>query len=176
MDTTNLADLYNLPAVDWEGIHDKLDAGYTQAPDSGGPNRHTSWLTTINPDGSPHVTAVGALWVDGTFWFQTGERTRKARNLARDSRCALSVATHDFDLVAEGTADQITDPPTVAIMAAHWAGGGWPARVDDTGRAITAEYSAPSAGPPPWFVYRLTMRTATALMTVTPGGATRWRF
>ncbi len=28
-------------------------------------------------------------------------------------------------------------------------GGGWPARVDETGLALTAEYSAPSAGPPP---------------------------
>jgi hypothetical protein len=41
--------------------------------------------------------------------------------------------------------------------------------------ALTAEYSAPSAGPPPWHVYRLTPRTATAVGTVDPGGATRWR-
>jgi hypothetical protein len=45
-----------------------------------------------------------------------------------------------------------------------------------TDRALTAEYSAPSAGPPPWFVYRLTARSATALATVEPHGATRWRF
>jgi hypothetical protein len=51
-----------------------------------------------------------------------------------------------------------------------------PARVDDTGTALTAEFSAPSAGPPPWHVYRLTPRTATALGTVGPGGAMRWRF
>lgn len=28
---------------------------------SGGPDRHTYWLTTINPDGSLHVAGVGAL-------------------------------------------------------------------------------------------------------------------
>jgi len=78
--------------------------------------------------------------------------------------------------VLEGTAAQVTEPPVVAAMAARWAAGGWPARVDDTGRAITAEFSAPSAGPPPWFVYRLSAHTATALETVAPGGATRWRF
>ena len=150
--------------------------GIAQAPGSGGPDRHTCWLTTLNPDGSPHVTGVGALWVDGAFWFETGERTRKGRNLARDPRCALSVATHDFDLVVEGTAGQVTDPPVVAAMAVRWAAEGWPARVDDTGRAITADFSAPSAGPPPWFVYRLSVHTATALETVAPGGATRWRF
>jgi hypothetical protein len=82
----------------------------------------------------------------------------------------------DFDLVVEGTAGRIADPSTVATMAARWAAEGWPARVDDTGTALTAEFSAPSAGPPPWFVYRLTLRTATALATVEPGGATRWRY
>jgi len=76
MDATNLADLYGLPKLDWTHIQARLDAGITLAPGSGGPNRHTCWLTTINPDGSPHVTGIGALWVDGAFWFVTGERTR----------------------------------------------------------------------------------------------------
>ncbi|HEV2886409.1 MAG TPA: pyridoxamine 5'-phosphate oxidase family protein [Jatrophihabitans sp.] len=176
MDIINLADLYDLPPLDWASIEARLDAGIPQAPGTGGPNRHTCWLATINPDGGPHVTGIGALWADGAFWFETGERTRKARNLARDPRCVLSMATEDFDLVVEGTGQQITDPETVAAMAQRWAQEGWPARVDETGRALTAEYSAPSAGPPPWHVYRLTPRTATALGTTEPGGATRWRF
>lgn len=176
MDAANLADLYNLPVLEWSSIQSRLDAGIPQGPGAGGPNRHTCWLSTINPDGSPHLTGIGALWVDGAFWFETGEGTRKGKNLARDARCALSVATSEFDLVVEGEATQVTDPPTVAVMAAKWIAEGWPARVDDTGQALTAEFSAPSAGPPPWFVYRLTPHTATALATVEPGGATRWTF
>jgi hypothetical protein len=176
MTATNLADLYELPVLDWATLVAQLDAGIPQAPGDGGPDRHTCWLTTINADGSPHVTGIGALWVDGTFWFETGAKSRKGRNLARNPRCALSVATHGFDLVLEGTAAKITDPPTVAAMAARWAAGGWPARVDDSGTALTAEFSAPSAGPPPWFVYRVTARAASAVATVEPGGATRWTF
>jgi hypothetical protein len=88
MDATNLADQYGLPQLDWARIQARLDGGVDQAPGSGGPDRHTCWLTTLNPDGSPHVTGVGALWVDGAFWFETGEQTRKGRNLARDPRCA----------------------------------------------------------------------------------------
>jgi hypothetical protein len=176
MEATNLADIYGLPLVDWARITGRLEEGLTQAPETGGPNRHTCWLATINVDGSPHVTGVGALWVDDAFWFETGERTRKGKNLARDPRCTLSVATQEFDLVVEGEARRVTDPPTVAAMAAQWAAGGWPCRVDDTGQALTADFSAPSAGSPPWFVYRLTPRAATALSTVEPGGATRWRF
>ncbi len=176
MDATNLADLYHLPRLDWARIDARLGQGVTQAPATGGPDRHTCWLATINEDASPHVTGVGALWVDGTFWFETGDGTRKARNLVRDPRCSLSVATHEFDLIVEGVAEKVTDASTVAAMAERWADAGWPAQVDESGMALTAEFSAPSAGPPPWFVYRLTLRSATALLTVEPGGATRWRF
>jgi len=174
MEPRNLADLYDLPLLDWSDIASRLDRGVSQAPGTGGPDRHTCWLATVNDDGSPHVTGVGALWSDGSFWFETGAGTRKARNLRRDRRCSLSVATHEFDLVVEGAAETVTDPATVAAMAGRWAAAGWPARVDDTGTALTAEFSAPSAGPPPWSVYRITLRQATAVATVGVGGATRW--
>jgi PPOX class probable F420-dependent enzyme len=175
-DTRNLADLYELPLLDWDLIVARLDDGVPQAPGDGGPDRHTCWLATIDPDGRPHVTGVGALWIDGAFWFETGRRTRKGRNLDRDPRCTLSLATHEFDLVVEGEAHVVTDPATVGELAAVWSAQGWPARVDDSGTALTAEYSAPSAGPPPWHVYRITAQRATALQTVEPGGATRWTF
>ena len=175
MDAKNLADLYDLPLVEWSAITSRLDDGLTQAPGTGGPDRHTCWLATINADGSPHVTGIGALWADDAFWFETGEQTRKARNVARDPRCTLSLATREFDLVVEGDAHQIRDPEIVARMAALWAEE-WPCRVDETGTALTADFSAPSAGPPPWHVYRITPRAATALAIVEPGGATRWRF
>ncbi len=176
MDTKNLADLYGSPPLEWPRIEAQLEAGLSQAPGTGGPDRHTCWLATINADGSPHVTGIGAMWADGTFWFETGKETRKGRNLARDPRCTLSVAADEFDLVVDGDAQLVTDPATVAAMAKRWADDGWPARVDETGVALTAEFSAPSAGPPPWFVYRLIPRAATALLTVDPGGATRFRF
>ena len=176
MEATNLADLYDSPLLDWAPIQARLAAGLGQAPGTGGPDRHTCWLATINPDGSPHVTGIGALWANGCWWFETGKGTRKGKNLARDSRCTLSVAAREFDLVVEGEATLVTDAATVADLAARWAAAGWPARTDDTGVALTAEFSAPSAGPPPWHVYRLTPRTATAVGTIDPGGATQWRF
>src|SRR5881392_1349663 len=114
METKNLGDIYNLPAMDWATVEARLEQGITMAPDTGGPNRHTSWLATINPDGSPHVNGIGAVWVDGAFWFETGETTRKGKNIVRDPRCTLSVAIHDFDLVLEGEARQVRDPATVA--------------------------------------------------------------
>ena len=52
--------------------------------------------------------------------------------------------------------------------------GGWPAQVE--GDALTAPFSAPSAGPPPWEVYRFTARTVVGVATREPYGATRWTF
>ena len=163
MEAKNLADLYKLPPLEWAPIEARLDQGITMAPDTGGPNRHACWLATINADGGPHVNGIGAMWIDGTWWFVTGDHSRKGRNLAHDPRCALSVGVHEFDLVVEGTAEKVTDPATVATIAERFAADGWPCRVDDSGTAVTAEYSAPSAGPPPWHVYRINTRRATAL-------------
>lgn len=176
MDVRNLAELYDLGALDWSAVEHRLVEGVTQAPGSGGPNRHTIWLATINPDGSPHVNGIGALWLDGRFWFETGEQSRKGRNLARDPRCTLSLATDEFDVVVEGVATRVTEPAVVADLATRWRAEGWPAEVDASGIALTAEFSAPSAGPPPWVVYEVRPTAATALQTVEPGGATRWRF
>ena len=60
MDATNLADLYHLPLLDWSGIETRLRAGLSQAPGAGGQTATPGWLATLNPDGSPHVTGVGA--------------------------------------------------------------------------------------------------------------------
>jgi hypothetical protein len=88
----------------------------------------------------------------------------------------VSVATSDYDLVVEGTAALVTDPQQVARIAAVAVDGGWPAEVDESGTALTAPYSAPSAGPPPWSIFRIDPVSATALATSEPGGATRWTF
>ena len=117
MRTKNLADLYDLPPVEWSAVTDRLARNITQAPGTGGPDRHTWWLTTLDDDGSPHTTGLGAEWVDGSFFFETGRTTRKGRNLARDPRCTLAIALKEFDLVVEGTASIVTDPGLVARLA-----------------------------------------------------------
>jgi hypothetical protein len=177
MDTHNLADLYDADPMDWALVRDRLDAGFEQVPGSeDGPGRHSTWLSTINQDGSPHVTALGAVWVDTSFFFETGQHSRKGRNLARDARCALSLSLREFDLTVEGTAELVADPETVTRLARIWAEGGWPCEVDESGVALTAPFSAQSAGRPPWHVYRLAADSAFAVQTVEPHGASRWQF
>lgn len=174
METINLGKADGLPPVEWATVVEKLDAGSPPRPDA--PNARTTWLCTLNEDGSPHLTAVGALWMDGAFWFQTGAGTRKGRNVARDPRCTVAVSLLDADVVIEGEAAQVTEPAAVARIAKAWADQGWPAEPDASGSGITAPFNAPSQGPPPWNVYRIEPRSATAVLSAEPGGLTRYRF
>ena len=173
MDVINLGTAEGLPPVDWDDIVQKLASGAKPANDN--PNSKSTWLCTVNEDGSPHLTAVGAIWLEGTFWFQTGD-TRKARNIARDPRCSLATSTLNADVVLEAIAVLVTDREAIARAAHGWAEQGWPATPDETGTGITAPFNAPLQGPPPWNVYRLEPRSATVVLGVEPGGLTRYVF
>nr|WP_069388077.1 pyridoxamine 5'-phosphate oxidase family protein [Cellulosimicrobium cellulans] len=115
---------------------------------------------------------LGALVLDEEIFLCAGEGTRKIRNVRRDPRCTLTVATEPFDLTVEGTAERVTDPVTLERVAAGFRDDGWPAHVD--GDALTAEFSAPSAGPPPWSVYRVAPTRVFAFGAAEPYGATRF--
>jgi hypothetical protein len=91
---------------------------------------------------------------------------------ALTTACVVSVATHPFDLVLEGTAEQVVDAAELQTVADAFAAHGWPASV--AGDALTAEYSVPSAGPPPWHVYRVVPAKVFAFGTAEPYGATRF--
>jgi general stress protein 26 len=166
MDQTNL-DIYGHPPLPWSRAEHQLEAAV------GKMDAHF-FLATVRPDGRPHVAGIGALWVDGKFYFVSGAGTRKSRNLAERADCAISVNLPDLDLVVEGTATKVTDGPTLQRLAERYDAQGWPATVKDG--AFTAPYSAPSAGPPPWDLYEFTPRTAFGVATAEPHGATRWGF
>lgn len=74
----------------------------------------------------------------------------------------------------EGEAVIVTGKETLETVAALYRERGWPAEVE--GDAFTAPYSAPSAGPPPWDLYRFTYHMAFGVASEEPWGATRWRF
>jgi PPOX class probable F420-dependent enzyme len=52
-------------------------------------------LATLLPDGSPHSIPVWAILEDGRIAFFTQSTSRKARNLVRDPRVALSLVDGD---------------------------------------------------------------------------------
>src|SRR5436309_8018401 len=105
----------------------------------------TFFVATVRPDGRPHSAGVGAVWVDDALYFVSGPGTRRARNLAANPACTVSVRLRGLDVTMEGEAGRVTDAATLERVAAVYREGGWPATVVDEG--FTAPFMAASAGP-----------------------------
>jgi uncharacterized pyridoxamine 5'-phosphate oxidase family protein len=71
------------------------------------------WLSTVRPDGRPHVTPLLSVWLDGAMYFCTGPTERKARNVAHNPNCILTTGCNSLDegvdLVVEGRAVKVDD-------------------------------------------------------------------
>ncbi|MCI0685891.1 MAG: pyridoxamine 5'-phosphate oxidase family protein [Sporichthyaceae bacterium] len=82
------------------------------------------WLTTVRPDGRPHVTPLIAVWDDAALYFCTGPTERKARNLADNPHCVITTGRDSLDegtdLVVEGDALRTTDETKLARLAAAY--------------------------------------------------------
>ncbi|WP_405138397.1 pyridoxamine 5'-phosphate oxidase family protein [Nocardia sp. NBC_01388] len=82
------------------------------------------WLSTVRRDGRPHVTPLPAIWHDGRLHICTGDNEQKAVNLVREPRCVLTTGSDRLnsgvDVVVEGTAERITDVPTLSELARLW--------------------------------------------------------
>jgi hypothetical protein len=163
---TNL-DRYGNAALLWSRPHDLLANAPKEA-------HRTFFLGSSRPDGRPHSAGVGALWHDGDIYLVSGPTTRKSRNLAANPACTISITLEGIDLVLEGEAKRVTDKPSLEQLAQLYRESGWPVEVE--GDAFVAPFSAPSAGPAPWYLYRFTFHTAFGVATAEPHGATRWQF
>ena len=165
--STKDLDIYGAGALPWSRAEEALQAGVLKMSTA-------CFLSTVRPDGRPHSAAVGVAYRDGDVFFTSGPGTRKSRNLAANPACTIALKLEGVDLVLEGEAHRVTDVPTLEAVAAVYRDGGWPAQVE--GDALTAPYSAQSAGPPPWHLYRVDVATAFGVGTAEPYGASRWRF
>jgi len=94
----------------------------------------TFWLSTVRPDGRPHVTPLIAVWHADAIWFTTGADEHKARNLAQNASCVLTTGRSDLvegalDVVLEGVAEQVADDaelqPIAEAFAAKYGTGTW---------------------------------------------------
>jgi PPOX class probable F420-dependent enzyme len=83
-----------------------------------------SFLTTVRADGRPHVTPLPTIWFDDALHFCTGPEEQKARNLARDPRCAVTTGSDRFreglDVVVEGRAERVVDDRLLHGLAERW--------------------------------------------------------
>ncbi|WP_431040836.1 pyridoxamine 5'-phosphate oxidase family protein [Streptomyces sp. P1-3] len=146
------------------------------------------WLSTVRPDGRPHVTPLMTVWMDGALHFTTGERERKGLNLAANPHVVLTTGTNAYsegcDLVVEGEAVRITDEKRLVELAAAWEakyGPDWHFDVRDGAFSLATT----TAAPPPTeetrdagraVVFEVSPRTAFGFGRGEGFSQTRWRF
>ena len=134
------------------------------------------WLSTVRPDGRPHVTPLLGIWLGGALHFCTGPSERKAKNLAQNPHCVLTTGCNGLDgldLVVEGEVVKVTDGSELASIA------------DTYESKYGAHFTAPEGT---WFglgdairggdvlVYRVAPTTAFGFGKGQQFSQTRWQF
>jgi nitroimidazol reductase NimA-like FMN-containing flavoprotein (pyridoxamine 5'-phosphate oxidase superfamily) len=99
----------NATAIPWAEARRQLEAA------------EIFWLSTVRPDGRPHVTPLISAWIDGALYFCTGPTERKAKNLESNTHCVLTTGCSSIDegldLVVEGDAVRLSDRATLQRVA-----------------------------------------------------------
>lgn len=140
------------------------------------------WISTVRPDGSPHVTPLLAAWLDDNLYFCTGPDERKARNLALNPHCILTTGRNTLDegldVVVEGEAVRVTDDGRLRRVADAYLskyGDDWRFAVRDG-----AFYHEPGTlrenDPGPAWVYEVAPEKVFGFGRGEAFSQTRWRF
>lgn len=132
------------------------------------------WLSTVRPDGRPHVTPLIAVWLDDALYFCTGPDERKARNLEGNPQCVLTTGSNSLaaglDVVVEGRAVRVRDDAELhAVAAAYLAkyGSDW---------TFTVAHGAFQHEGTTAVVFQVRPSTAFAFGKGEPFSQTRYRF
>jgi general stress protein 26 len=121
---------------------------------------HNYWIVTTKPDGSPHAMVVWGIWVEGRFYFSTGRRSRKARNLAAHPSCIVCSEKAAAAAIVEGTASEVTDAAAIARLGPAYHRKYKPWKLD------------PEMGP----IFEVRPRVAFGMWEKSFTSATRWTF
>ena len=112
---------------------------------------------TLRADGSPHSVPVWYQFADGRYYVFTPATSLKMRNLARDPRMTLSIASSDTPyayVVANGVADILSGDITERAVA------------------IASRYEGPDGGRP--YIEKVRGRFDVALIAMTPTHSREW--
>ncbi|WP_328678579.1 pyridoxamine 5'-phosphate oxidase family protein [Streptomyces sp. NBC_00322] len=131
------------------------------------------WLSTVRPEGRPHVTPLIGVWHDGGLHFCTGADERKAKNLRDNREVVLTTGANalgeGYDVVVEGAAARVTDETRLRALADAYIekyGSDWTFEVRD-GAFVHQAGTA--------LVFRVEPRTAFGFAK-SPYSQTRWQF
>lgn len=80
------------------------------------------WLSTVRPDGRPHIVAVWFLWDGETVLMFSQPQTQKIRNLQHNPNVMLALDNTDQGsdvIMLEGKAELLNDPDVQATLTAY---------------------------------------------------------
>ena len=78
------------------------------------------WLSTVRPDGRPHVRPIAALWLAGGLYFTTGPAERKAKICRTNAKVVVTTGSNGLeglDVVVEGDVVLVTDDARLQRLA-----------------------------------------------------------
>ncbi|MDA1036330.1 MAG: PPOX class F420-dependent oxidoreductase [Chloroflexi bacterium] len=93
-------------------------------------------VTSLREDGSPHTVPVWYQYAEGRFYVFTPSNSVKVRNLRRDPRLTISIASEDEPyryVVADGVAE-LSDEHALdrgGAIGSRYRGDGGPAYVEN---------------------------------------------
>ncbi|SDP39051.1 Pyridoxamine 5'-phosphate oxidase [Nakamurella panacisegetis] len=61
------------------------------------------WLTSVRPDGRPHVVPRWGVWLDGRFYYDGSPATRHTRNVEVNPAVTLNLESGSRVVIVEGT-------------------------------------------------------------------------
>ena len=134
-----------------------------------------AWLSTVRPDGRPHVTPVVFVWLDGALYVCTGGDERKAKNLAHNAHCVITTGCNGLneglDLVVEGDAVQVREPDTLRRVAGRFSSKYAPAFQFTAGDGVLQGDEGNTA-----LLYEVSPTSAFGFGKGVTFSQTRWRF
>ena len=80
----------------------------------------TFWVSTLHPENRPHVMPVWGVWVDDAFFFSTGRKSRKGRNLVANPACTVTNDDGEEAVIVEGAAEETKDAAVLERVAAAY--------------------------------------------------------
>jgi Pyridoxamine 5'-phosphate oxidase len=75
------------------------------------------FLSTVRRDRRPHIMPIWGVWVENAFYFSTGKRSVKARNLRANPRCVVCPGDAEEAVILEGVARVVRSRPVLKRFA-----------------------------------------------------------
>ncbi len=127
------------------------------------------WIATVHPNSRLNMTPIWGIWLQDVCYLSVGHRSRKARNLAVSSNCAISTDNPVETVIHESRAQRVIDPALLQRVADIYIKKyDWPRE-----QSADGVQARQGNGGPLFTVYP---RVVFAINEDLAGSATRWTF